>query len=117
MANTEKLLPSSKGNFYLRLEFEECVPIQENDPSNDFFMMSIIFESGLKYELEVWTFKYLLTEVKDDLEKDYDRKLTLAGKYLKPPDLFIEKMDRELIESIVLHMIENDELLETWKVT
>ena len=117
MTNHEKLIHSSKGNFYLWLEFEHFEWKPDDDPYDDFFNMAIIFERGPTYELDVWTFKYLFTEIKEEIDKDIEGKRKLAGKYLKPPDLFIEKLDRELIESIVLNMIENDELMDTWKVT
>ena len=33
-----------------------------------------------------------------------------------PPDLFVDRMDRELLESVVADLIESDQLRDEWLV-
>jgi hypothetical protein len=54
----------------------------------------------------VWTFKFLERARSGDQQNGDN----LNGKYLLPPDLFIEKLDRRLLEDVVADMIRTHSL-------
>lgn len=98
--------------FELWLEFEHWVPNEQDNLDNDFFNMHVILPDGKKYTLNVWTFKYLeqaRCEVKDTGEY-------LGGKYLLPPDLFVERLDRKLLEEIFAELIKDGYMKDEWLV-
>src|SRR5687768_6598227 len=97
-------------DFSMWLEFEEWVSEADDDPTDDFFNMQIRLPDGRRYALNVWTFQYLNRAVKECREDGSH----LHGSYLIPPDLFIERMERSLIEAIVADMIVNNELRDEW---
>ena len=96
--------------FRIWLEFEEWETDQKYDPFNDFFNMTIEFDNGKKYHLNVWTIQYLKTAFEEQLSE----RGSIGGKYLVMPDLIVEKMERELLLDIVNDMITNNELSEEW---
>jgi len=95
-------------SFKLWLEFEHWTEIE--DTTNDFFNMKIILNDGRSYSLNVWTFEYLRSAQNEDKIEGEDG----LGEYLIPPDLFVEKLDRSLIEKCVTNLIKNNELKEEW---
>lgn len=110
--NDEKRITTSKGWFTLWLEFEHWEPSPLDDRSDDFFNMTVNTNDDRSCALDVWTFKFLKrTRKEDQLSGD-----NLSGQYLKPPDLFVDREDRELLEEVVKHMIENDELEEYFPI-
>jgi hypothetical protein len=100
----------SETGFELWLEFEEWVAKAEDDPEDDFFNMKIRLANGSAYALNVWTYKFLERARRDDLQSGDG----LGGKYLLPPDLFVEKLDRELLEGVVSDLIRKDRLKQEW---
>ena len=98
--------------FKLWLEFELWERDQKWNPYNDFFNMQIDLEDGNKYALNVWTFEYFDSAVKE-IEIVGDN---LNGKYLEPPDLFIKKLDRKLCENVVSDLIKNNALKKEWLI-
>ena len=94
------------------MEFEHWVPKEDDDPEDDFINMTITLSTGVKYALNVWTFKFLETARREDQQNGDN----LNGKYLVPPDLFVEKLDRRLLEDVVTDMIRTHNLRTEWIV-
>jgi hypothetical protein len=100
------------GSFEVWLEFEHWVPQEGDDPENDFFNMQIILQSGKTYALNVWTYNAIwriLNECRETGE-------CLQGSYLLPPDLFVHRLDRKLLERIVADLIAHGGLRKEWEV-
>ena len=99
--------------FELWLEFELWRASGDtDDASDDFFNMEITLEDGRKYALNVWTigsFTRLAAEAKTESD-------CLRGAYMLPPDLFVDRMNRELLESIVADMLETGQMRDEWLV-
>lgn len=72
----------------------------------------ISLPSGERYALNVWTYKILPRIVTRDRERDEP----LGGKNLLPPDLFVERLERELLEEVVRHLIQMRQLRPEWLV-
>jgi hypothetical protein len=102
----------SDRGFTLWLEFEQWERHDDDDPEKDFFNMHIRLPSGDVYALNVWTFNYLSQAVAECRESGEH----LDGQYLPPPDLFVARLDRHLIEQVVFDLIANDGLREDWLV-
>src|SRR5882672_6947821 len=96
--------------FTLWLEFEQWEPTEADDPENDFFNMEIHLTTGETYTLNVWTFGFL------DVARNVCETMGehLKGKYLLAPDLFVERLDRKLMESIVADLIKDQSLKKEW---
>ena len=99
-------------SFELSLEFEYWVPTEDDDPEDDFINMSIHLSDGRHYALNVWTFK-ILERARLYHEQYGDN---LGGKYVLPPDLFVQRLDRKLLEEIVANLIRSKQLLDAWLV-
>jgi len=99
--------------FELWLEFELWRAEGDTDgPTDDFFNMQVTLDDGRKYALNVWTtgsFMRLAAEAKTEPD-------CLQGAYMLPPDLFVDRMDRKLLESVVADMIETDQMRDEWLV-
>src|SRR5688572_19576504 len=87
--------------FELWLEFEHWVPQEDDDPEDDFINMMIRLSTGTSYALNVWTYKFL-ERAKQHYQGSGDN---LNGKYLLPPDLLVEKLNRRLLEDVVADLI------------
>ena len=98
--------------FDLWLEFEQWMPREGDDPEDDFFNMTVTLPDGKKYALIVWTFKYMRRAV----QKCRKSGEHLRGSYLPPPDLFVERLDRHLLESVVADLITHQGLSPQWEV-
>ncbi len=90
-----------ESEFELWLEFEHLVPHEDDDPEDDFINVVIKLSTGVSYGLNVWTYKFL-ERARRCAQQDGDN---LNGTYLLPPDLFVEKLDRQLLEDVVADMI------------
>lgn len=97
-------------DFDLWLEFELWRPPNQSDPEDDFFNMHVTLRDGKKYALNVWTHKYVLRAVQECRETGEG----LHGSYLLPPDVFVERLDRELLEKVVADLIARGELKTEW---
>jgi catechol 2,3-dioxygenase-like lactoylglutathione lyase family enzyme len=96
--------------FELWLEFEHWVPTPDDDLDDDFFNMAITLQDGAQYALNVWTYR-ALDSIRRDAARTGDH---LAGRYLEAPDLFVARMDRDLIEAVVADMIARKTLKQEW---
>ena len=99
--------------FDLWLEFEHWIPNEADDPEDDFINMEITLPHGPKYSLNVWTFKFLDRARLDDQEASEH----LRGKYLLPPSLLVERLERRLLEDIVRDLIQTKRLKNEWLVS
>jgi hypothetical protein len=99
--------------FQLWIEFEHYAAKPDDDPADDFFNMMITMSDGSQFALNIWTFAYLRRE-REEAEASGE---SLGGRYLLPPDLFVERLDRALLEEIVSDLIRGGLLKEEWRVT
>ena len=74
--------------------------------------MEIKFENGERYALNVWTYNFFSKAIKEMKIQNEN----LNGLYLIPPDLFVEKADRRIIEDCVKDLISNNSLKDEWKI-
>jgi hypothetical protein len=74
--------------------------------------MQVTLSNGIKYALNVWAYKSLWRIVKDCQETGE----CMHGIYLAPPDLFVQRLDRTLIEKMIADLISKGELKEEWRV-
>jgi hypothetical protein len=94
--------------FSLWLEFEQW--IDGRDPTDDFFNMQILLPDGRRYALNVWTYRFFARAVEEQrATESYPR-----SEYMAPPDLFVERLDRGLIETIVADMLADGKLKAEW---
>jgi hypothetical protein len=104
--------PMPEPQFDLWLEFECWEPQADDDPRTDFFNMKISLPNGNSYGLNVWTYDYFaVARHSHDVTSD-----TLGGGYLMPPDLFVERLDRALLERVVAALIRTNQLREAWLI-
>jgi hypothetical protein len=99
-------------NFSLWLEFEHWIASNEFDPECDGFNMKITLDTGEMYALNVWTYK-LVERIYQTMVREDEN---LRGAYLLPPNLFVQRLDRNLIEAVVSELIKADNLQEVWRV-
>lgn len=100
-------------SFTLWLEFEWWQPEPDDHPYDDFFNMHIHLSTGHSYALNVWTFDFLTTIRQRDLHSG----ACLGGRYLLPPDLLVEKLDRAHVEAVVLDLLATNHLRDEWRIT
>lgn len=86
------------------------MPGPHDDPTNDFFNMTVTLRDGTRYALNVWTFDALQT-IRREAVRDGEG---LGGRYLAAPDLFVEQLDRALLEATVADMLARDALDPAW---
>lgn len=98
-------------SFELWLEFEHWQPKPDDDPFVDFFNMQISLSDGRRYALNVWTFGFLEVARCPWLWGEEKKEPEV---YVVAPDLFVEKLDRDLIEQVVQRMLDQDELKAEW---
>ena len=98
--------------FELWLEFEQWIPQEGDDPEDDFFIMHVKMPGDVTYALNVWTFK-VLERVRLDEQQQGS---CLGGSYLFPPDLFVERLDRPLMERVVADIIKKGYMKDEWLV-
>jgi hypothetical protein len=104
-------MPASIPHFSLWLEFEHWQPTPDDDPTNNFFNMIIVLEDGRRYALNVWTFAYFARAQAEERASGE----ALGGRYLLPPDLFVERLDRGLLEEVVADLLRNGDLRKEWR--
>lgn len=91
--------------FKLWLEFEEVDP-GNWDVENEFCNINVALEDGRCYGMTVWTYKYLETSIKADLQAG----MNLNGLYQIPPDLFVKELTRSCIESTIHDLLKRGNL-------
>lgn len=107
---SDKIIQIGNTSFKLWLEFEVSSPW--NDLENDFANIGVDTLDGRRYGINVWTYKFLESAIKQD-EKSGEN---LNGLYLTPPDLFVKELTRDCIESTIGDLLEKgnlEELLNT----
>jgi hypothetical protein len=97
--------------FELWLEFEHYEATPVDDPTDDFFNMQVRLPDGRRYALNVWTFKFLQ---RARHPWPYEKTTGEPASYLLPPDLFVERRDRELLEQVIEQMLTADEMKLEW---
>ncbi len=102
----------NQSQFDLWLEFEHWLPQDGDDPEDDCFNMLVTLASGKRYALNVWTFAFT-ARAEQDCRSSGE---CLGGAYVLPPDLFVQRLDRALIEHIVADLIATGKLQERWEV-
>jgi hypothetical protein len=100
-------------SFELWLETEEGDPTQPaNSPIENFCNINVTLSDGRRYALNVWTFDFLpLARYRWPYAVKAGQAL---AKYVHPPDLFVERLDRSTIESVVTQLLENQEMKSDW---
>jgi hypothetical protein len=101
----------SQVQFDLWLEFEHCEPIAGGDPTDDFCNIQIRLPDGRRYALNVWTFKFLR---RARYPWPYEVTEDKPAVYVVAPDLFVDRIDRALIESIVAELLATRQLKDEW---
>ena len=96
--------------FELWLEFETWQ--DQFDRDDEFCNLQVTISDGSRYALNVWTYKFLSKAITDCKENGEG----LGGKYLFPPDLFVERLDRELLEEVVSDLIACGQMKQDWLV-
>jgi len=104
---SEKIIVTGKIPFKLWLEFEISSPWE--DIQNDFANIAVDTLDGRRYGLNVWTFKFLESAVKQDQQTDEN----LSGLYQIPPDLFVKELSRECIEKTIVDLLDKGNLEES----
>lgn len=110
-----KGLDDNKRTFTLWLETELGDPDQAaNRVDKNFCNISVTLDTGVRYALNIWTFDFLPL-ARYDWPYKFDANIKPAS-YLLPPDLFVERLVRSEIESIVSQLISNGEMRDEWIV-
>jgi hypothetical protein len=82
-----------------------------NRPTENFCNVAVECEDGRRYALNVWTFDFLPIA---RFDWPYDPRQDEPAKYLLPPDLFVERLDRESFEEIFTQLFKNGEMKDKW---
>lgn len=84
-------------DFDLWLEFEQIV-----GGLDDYCNVLITLDDGRRFAFNVWTFAFLAAAMRegDELAADH-----LRHRYLLPPDLFVERLERVLITEVIADLI------------
>ncbi len=91
--------------FKLWLEFEE-VDSGNWNTKNEFANIHVDLPDGRHYGINVWTYEFLNTSVKQD-ENSGDN---LKGLYQTSPDLFVKELTRECIQKVISDLLEKGNL-------
>ncbi|WP_199912809.1 hypothetical protein [Aquimarina aquimarini] len=108
---SDKIIEVGKTSFKLWLEFEVSSPW--DDLENDFANVIVDTLDGRSYGINVWTFKYLESAIKQDQENGEN----LKGLYQVPPDLFVKELTRNCVEKTITDLLKNGNLEETLNST
>lgn len=92
-------------DFSLWLEFEE-VDFGDYDIENEFCNIQVDTREGIRYGINVWTFKFV--ETARQLDEQNGAKLN--GSYLRPPDLLVKELTRECIEKVIEDLLKEGPL-------
>jgi hypothetical protein len=96
---------------WLETEFGE-VDAPANRLTQNFCNISVQLSDGRRYAMNVWTFDFLpLARYPDFYEVMEGQEL---AKYVLPPDLFVERLDRSTIEAVITELLANNEMKSDW---
>jgi hypothetical protein len=104
-------------DFDLWLEFEvgDSIDQPANNPVENFTNVVIRLSDGKRYCLNVWTFDFVpLARYSWPYKKTTDE---MPAKYVIPPDLLVERLDRVTIQGVVSDMLAAGELRPEWLCT
>ncbi|WP_299184675.1 hypothetical protein [uncultured Aquimarina sp.] len=104
---SEKIIKIGETAFKLWLEFEKTTPWDNIE--NDFANVIVDMLDGRVYGINVWTFKYLESAIKQDNENGEN----LNGLYQIPPDLFVKELTRDCLEKTIVDLLQNGNLEES----
>jgi hypothetical protein len=90
-------------DFRLWLEFEQ---VPGFDVQNDFCNIHVYLPDGREYGINVWTYEFFQTSIKNDKESGEN----LNGLYLTPPDLFVKELTRDCIEKTIADLLAKGDL-------
>lgn len=76
------------------------------DYKNDFCNIHVDLDDGRHYGLNVWTYQFLQSSVNNDQAN----RTNLSGRYQIPPDLLVEILSRECIESVIADLLDKGDL-------
>jgi hypothetical protein len=97
--------------FDLWLEFEHCLSASGADPTDDFCNIQVRLPDGRRYALNVWTFKFLR---RARFPWPYEDTSGIPADYVVAPDLFVERLDRPLIEAAITNLLATGEMKDEW---
>ena len=101
--------------FELWLETEAGDPSQPANRSHENFCnLTVKTSDGREFALNVWTFDFL-PHARKPWPYGHGKAGELAS-YVFPPDLFVESLDRDLIERVVSDLLARGEMREEWLV-
>jgi hypothetical protein len=92
-------------SFHLWLEFEQADP-GSWDIHNEFCNIHVTLPDGRQYGINVWTYAYFQTSIKEDIEEGEH----LNGLYQTPPDLFVKELTRDCIEKTITDLLRQGDL-------
>ena len=99
--------------FELWLETEAGDPDQPaNRPRENFCNITVATDDGRRYALNVWTFDFLPL-ARYPWPHDPHQGAPPA-RYVLPPDLFVESLDREVIEGVVAELLGSGQMRDAW---
>jgi hypothetical protein len=102
----------SKFDLWLEVETGEPLDQPANQPNKNFGNIEVKLQDGHRYALNVWTFDFLaLAKYPWPYEIDASKE---PAKYLLPLNLFVEKIDRPTVESVVTQFLNNNEMKNEW---
>jgi hypothetical protein len=82
-----------------------------NQLTENFCNVVVECEDGRRYALNVWTFDFLPLA---RYPWPHSTGLGEPANYLLPPDLFVERLDRETIEQAISQLFQDGEMKEGW---
>lgn len=97
--------------FQLWLEFEHWIPSPDDDPDGDFANIAVTLSDGRRYALTVWTFRFLERARRAWPDTDASGP---AAEYVVAPDLFVERLSRDVIDRAVCEMLAKGEMRDEW---
>lgn len=84
-----------------------------NRPDRSFCNLTVKMKDGREYALNVWTFDFLPLARKS---WPYETAPDEPVEYLVPPDLFVESLERSVLERVISTLLERGEMKEEWLV-
>ena len=87
-------------------ETETSITGGEWDRENEFCNVIVCLPDGRHYGINVWTYAFLATVVKQDAEHGKN----LRGTYQIPPDLFVKELTRDCIEAAIADLLKDGHL-------
>ncbi len=100
------------------MEFKLCLLFEEVDPynwdvENEFANIHVHLSDGRHYGVNVWTYKFLETSIKKNIESGEN----LKGLYQIPPDLFVKELTRDCSEKAISDLLDTGNLEDVINLT